>query len=55
MYAKTDGERARLEEIGKNGAKNRIEGDKISFWMDSEQVEVENSRITVDSGGKLKL
>jgi lipopolysaccharide transport protein LptA len=55
MYAKTDGVRARLEEIGKNGAKNRIEGDKISFWMDSEQVEVENSRITVDSGGKLKL
>ena len=55
MYAKTDGEPARLEELGKKGVKNRLEGDKISFWMNSEQVEVENSRITVDSGGKLKL
>ena len=55
MYAKTDGEPARLEELGKKGVKNRLEGDKISFWMDSEQVEVENSSITVDSGGKFKL
>ena len=55
MYGKAGGEAARLEELGKKGVKNRLEGEKISFWMDSEQVEVENSRITVDSGGKLKL
>ena len=55
MYGRSGGEPARLEELGKKGVKNRLEGDKISFWMNSEQVEVENSRITVDSGGKLKL
>ena len=55
MYGRSGGEPARLEELGTKGVKNRLEGDKISFWMNSEQVEVENSRITVDSGGKLKL
>ena len=55
MYASPDGRPATLEDSSKGNARNRLEGDKISFWIDSEQVEVENSRITVDSGGKLKL
>lgn len=56
MFAGTADNPARLVELGKNGVeRNRLEGEKISFWIDSEQVEVENSRITVDAGGKLKL
>lgn len=55
MYASSDGRPAALEDSSKEKERNRLEGDKISFWIDSEQVEVENSRITVDSGGKLKL
>ena len=50
-----DGTPARLVELDGKGERNRLEGDKISFWIDSEQVEVENSRITVEAGGKLKL
>ena len=55
MYAREDGTPARLVELDGKGERNRLEGDKISFWIDSEQVEVENSRITVEAGGKLKL
>ena len=55
MYAQNGGAPARLEDAGKGAERNRLEGDKITFWIDSEQVEVENSRITVDAGGKLKL
>jgi lipopolysaccharide export system protein LptA len=55
MYGQAGGTPAALEEIGKKNGRNRLEGDKISFWIDSEQIEVENSRITVDAGGKLKL
>lgn len=54
MYALDENNPARLEDRSKK-ARNQVEGDKISFWLDSEQVEVENSRITVDAGGKLKL
>ena len=55
MYARDGASPAVLEDSGKGGARNRLEGDKITFWIDSEQVEVENSRISVDAGGKLKL
>lgn len=55
MYGQSPDKPAALEDSSKGKDRNRLEGDKISFWIDSEQVEVENSRITVDSGGKLKL
>ena len=56
MYAGQDGTPARLVDTGRRGdGRNSLEGEKISFWLDSEQVEVENSRISVDPGGKLKL
>lgn len=40
---------ARLEDNGKR--KSSVAGSKIVFWVDSEQVEVENSVIEVDAGG----
>jgi hypothetical protein len=56
MYAGQDGTPARLVDTGRrDSGRNSLEGEKISFWLDSEQVEVENSRIFVDPGGKLKL
>ena len=56
MYAGQNGTPARLVDTGRrDSGRNSLEGEKISFWLDSEQVEVENSRIFVDPGGKLKL
>ena len=40
---------ARLIDAGKN--KSRVEGRKITFWVDTEQVEVDGSVITVDVAG----
>ena len=39
---------ARLEDNGKN--RSSVEGRKITFWIDSEQVEVEGSTVTLDAG-----
>ena len=39
---------ARLTDNGKR--KSEVEGRKITFWIDSEQVEVEGSTITLDTG-----
>jgi len=39
---------ARLEEGGRR--RNTVEGRKITFWQDSEQVEVEGAALTVDGG-----
>ena len=39
---------ARLTDNGKR--KSEVEGRKITFWIDSEQVEVEGSTITLDAG-----
>lgn len=41
---------ARLEDNGKK--RSELVGRKITFWTDTEQVEVEGSQITVDAGGK---
>ena len=43
------GQMATLADRGKN--KGDVEGRKIVFWLDSEQVEVEGSTITLDAGG----
>lgn len=48
MYGDGDGTVARLADTGKR--KSEVEGRKITFWIDSEQVEVEGSTITLDTG-----
>ncbi len=40
---------AKLNDDGKR--KSQVEGRKITFWVDTEQVEVEGSTVTVDAGG----
>lgn len=40
---------ARLVDNGKR--RSEVEGRKITFWIDSEQVEVEGSTVTLDAGG----
>lgn len=49
MYGDSNGARARLADYGKR--KSEVEGRKITFWIDSEQVEVEGSTVTLDAGG----
>lgn len=49
MFAGDDGRLARLEDAGSR--KGAVEGKKITFWIDSEQVEVEGAEITVDAKG----
>lgn len=49
MYGDASGVRARLADYGKR--KSEVEGRKITFWIDSEQVEVEGSTVTLDAGG----
>lgn len=39
---------ATLTDNGKN--KSQVEGRKITFWIDTEQVEVEGSTVTLDAG-----
>ena len=52
MYGDGGSVQARLAEI-RDG--NALQGSKIRFWLDSEQVDVENSDVQVDrkGGGKL--
>lgn len=40
---------AKLVDSGKR--KSELEGEKITFWIDSEQVAVEKSRVTIDASG----
>lgn len=47
MLGDAKGRRARLVDAGDRPAE--MEGDRVRFWLDSEQVEVENSRITTGS------
>lgn len=49
MYGDSSGARAKLADYGKR--KSEVEGRKITFWIDSEQVEVEGSTVTLDAGG----
>ena len=48
MYGGEDGTLARLTDVSDGG--NAVEGAKIRFWLDSEQVEIENSGIKVRQG-----
>ena len=47
MYS-SDEITAELREEGKKGSD--VKGEKITFWLDSEQVEVENPVITMPGG-----
>ena len=49
MYGDGGGKNAKLADYGKR--KSQVEGRKITFWIDSEQVEVEGSTVTLDAGG----
>lgn len=49
MFGDASGRPAALVERGSQT--NELEGDRIRFWLDSEQVEVSNSRITAEHGG----
>jgi len=42
----------RLKELGENASE--LEGSRIKFWLDSEQVEVENSRIRIENSEGIK-
>ena len=44
---------ARLNESGENAA--QLEGTRIRFWLDTEQVEVDNPRISSESQGGMKF
>ncbi len=48
MYGDGGEKRAHLIDGGKK--KSEVEGRKITFWIDSEQVEVEGSTVTLDAG-----
>lgn len=50
MYGDGSGAFARLAERGPDG--KTLEGKRIRFWLDSEQVEVEEPRITIGAAGK---
>lgn len=49
MYGDGKGTMAKLIDEGKR--RSEVEGRKITFWIDSEQVEVEGSTVTLDAGG----
>ena len=44
---------ARLNESGENAT--QLEGTRIRFWLDTEQVEVDNPRISAESQGGMKF
>jgi lipopolysaccharide transport protein LptA len=48
MYPADKGKTVRLVDNGDN--KSEVEGEKITFWLDAEQVEIVNSRISVETG-----
>lgn len=50
IFGGGDGRLARLVERGEDASE--LEGTRIKFWLDAEQVEVENSRIHANSAGK---
>ena len=53
MFGDGRGVRARLVDTGENPGE--LEGDHIRFWLDTEQVEVENSRIKTGNKEVMKL
>lgn len=46
MFGDASGTRASL--IERNPQTNKLEGNRIRFWLDSEQVEVAYARITAE-------
>ncbi len=50
MFGDGSGTFARLAERGPDG--KQLEGKRIRFWLDSEQAEVEEPRITIGSAGR---
>ena len=50
MFGDDKGGVARLVERG--GSRRELEGRRIRFWLDTEQVEVDQPRITVDNPGR---
>lgn len=48
MYPSAKGRSVRLVDNGEK--KSEVEGEKITFWLDAEQVEIVNSRISVETG-----
>jgi len=52
MFGDGQGRLARLREEGQDASE--VEGDRIRFWIDSEQVEVENSRLSAEQQQKGK-
>ena len=55
MYAADDGgARARLDDVSK-GRESSLEGDRITFWTETEQVQVDGPAVTVPGFGKRGL
>ncbi len=50
MFGERGGAKARLVENGNRASE--LQGDRIRFWIDSEQVQVENSAIRAEHGGE---
>ena len=50
MFGSRGGAKARLSERGDRASD--VEGDRIRFWLDAEQVEVSNARISTEHEGK---
>lgn len=48
MYPADKEKAVRLVDNGEK--KSEVEGEKITFWLDAEQVEIVNSRISVETG-----
>ena len=54
MFGDGKGVRARLVDTN-GGRHDELEGDRIRFWLDAEQVEVENSTITTSRKEGMEL
>ena len=50
MFSEAGGAKARLVEMGERASD--VQGDRIRFWLDSEQVEVRNAKISTEHDGK---
>ena len=53
MFGDGKGGYARLVDFGEHPGE--LEGERIRFWLDAEQVEVENARITTGAKGGMEL
>lgn len=53
MFGRGTNVLARLNERGKNAS--QLEGTRIRFWLDTEQVEVDNPRISAEAQGEMEF